>query len=72
MITVGPEDDIGDAARKMTENHIRRVPVVDKEELVGLVTASDLINKALWKMDISDPAENICSAAYLPHGKELP
>jgi len=57
MITVGPEDNIGDAARKMTENHIRRVPVVDKEELVGLVTASDLINKALWKMDISDPAE---------------
>jgi CBS domain-containing protein len=57
MITVGPEDNIRDAARKMTENHIRRVPVVDKEELVGLVTASDLINKALWKMDINDPAE---------------
>ena len=72
MITVGPEDDIGDAARKMTENHIRRVPVVDKEELVGLVTASDLINKALWKMDIAILQKNICSAAYLPHGKELP
>lgn len=57
MITVCPEDDIEDAARKMAKNHIRRVPVVDKEELVGLVTASDLINKALWKMDIDDPAE---------------
>lgn len=58
MITVGPEDDIKDAAKKMSENNIRRVPVVDKEELVGLVTASDLINKALWKLDITDPAEN--------------
>ena len=25
---------------------------------MDLVTASDLINKALWKMDIQDPAEN--------------
>jgi CBS domain-containing protein len=58
MITVGPDDDIKDAAKKMAENDIRRVPVVDGEELVGLVTASDLINKALWKMEINDPAEN--------------
>ena len=58
MITVGPEDDIKDAARKMAENDIRRVPVVDNEELVGLVTSSDLVNKALWNMDITDPAEN--------------
>ncbi|NYB51318.1 MAG: CBS domain-containing protein [Methanobacteriaceae archaeon] len=58
MITVGPEDDIKDAARKMSENNIRRVPVVENEELVGLVTASDLINKALWKLDITDPAED--------------
>ncbi|MDO5834955.1 MAG: CBS domain-containing protein [Methanobacterium sp.] len=57
MITVSPEDDIKDAARKMVENDIRRVPVVEEEELVGLVTASDLINKALWKMDLNDPAE---------------
>jgi CBS domain-containing protein len=58
LITVAPNDDIQDAAKKMIENDIRRVPVVDKDELVGLVTASDLINKALWKMDLNDPVEN--------------
>jgi CBS domain-containing protein len=58
ILTVGPDDDIKDAAKKMVENDIRRVPVVENEELVGLVTASDLINKALWKMDLNDPAEN--------------
>jgi len=58
LITVAPNDDIKDAAKKMIENDIRRVPVVDKDELVGLVTASDLINKALWKMDLNDPVEN--------------
>jgi CBS domain-containing protein len=58
LITVAPNNNITDAAKKMIENDIRRVPVVEKDELVGLVTASDLINKALWKMDLADPVEN--------------
>ena len=58
LITVAPNDNITDAAKKMIENDIRRVPVVEKDELVGLVTASDLVNKALWKMDLTDPVEN--------------
>lgn len=58
IISVIPEDNVKDAAQKMIENNIRRVPVVENGELVGLVTASDLVKKALWKMDLSDPAEN--------------
>jgi len=58
LITVAPNDDIKDAAKKMIENDIRRVPVVEKDVLVGLVTASDIINKALWKMDLNHPVEN--------------
>lgn len=42
----------------MLDKGIRRVPVVENEELIGLVTASDIINKALWKMDLNDPIEN--------------
>lgn len=57
IISVTPEDDVKDAAHKMIENNIRRVPVVEDGELVGLVTASDLVKKALWKMDLSEPAE---------------
>ena len=58
IITASPNDDIKDVAAKMIEYDIRRVPIVEEGQLVGLVTASDLINKALWKMDIQDPAEN--------------
>ncbi len=58
IITTSPDDDIKDVAVMMLEYDIRRVPVVDDGELVGLVTASDIINKALWKLDIKDPAEN--------------
>jgi CBS domain-containing protein len=58
IITASPNDDVKDVASKMIDNNIRRVPIVEDGSLVGLVTASDLINKALWKMDIQDPAEN--------------
>lgn len=58
IITAEPDDNVKDVAQKMINNGIRRIPVVDNEELVGLVTASDIINKALWKMDLEDPAEN--------------
>ncbi len=58
IVTASPDDDVKEVAAKMIENNIRRVPIVEEGQLVGLVTASDLINKALWKMDIQDPAEN--------------
>lgn len=57
IITTTPQEDINEVASKMLINEIRRIPVVDEGELIGLVTASDIINKALWKMDINDPAE---------------
>lgn len=58
IITASPEDHVKDVAGKMINYNIRRVPIVEDGKLVGLVTASDLINKALWKMDIQDPAED--------------
>lgn len=58
IITASPDDDIKDAAELMLKYDIRRVPVVDNGELVGLVTASDIINKALWKLDVKDPVED--------------
>ena len=56
-ITVNPDDNVKDVAAKMIENNIRRIPLTEDGNLVGILTASDLINKALWKMDIKDPAE---------------
>ncbi|NYB26747.1 MAG: CBS domain-containing protein [Methanobacteriaceae archaeon] len=58
IITVNPDDDIKDAAEIMVKYDIRRIPVVEDGELVGLVTASDIINKALWKLDVKDPVED--------------
>jgi len=58
IITATPDDSVKTVAEKMINNNIRRIPIVEEGSLVGLVTASDLVNKALWKMEIQDPAED--------------
>ena len=59
LVTVNPGDDVVDAAHKMIENNVRRVPVVnDDGELVGIITSFDLVSKALTKIDIDDAVEN--------------
>lgn len=59
LVTVSPDDDIEEAARKMIDNQVRRVPVVnDDEELVGIITSFDLVSQALANLDISSPVED--------------
>lgn len=40
--TVGPDTSITEAFRIMKENNIRRLPVIKDQELIGIVTLSDL------------------------------
>lgn len=46
VITVGSEDTLDEALRVMTKNKIKRLPVVDSDELVGIITATDLLSYA--------------------------
>ncbi len=56
-ITVAPDDDIRDAANKIINEGIRRLPVViNDNELVGIITVSDLITNAIKNLD---PEEGI-------------
>jgi len=43
VIHVGPEATIEEAAELMTEKKIKKLPVVDKNKLLGIVTASDVV-----------------------------
>lgn len=42
-ITVAPDAALVTAYELMTENEIRRLPVVEKDELVGIITLSDVL-----------------------------
>jgi len=42
VVTIEPSADVGDAIRMMTEKAIRRIPVVENDQPVGIVTIGDL------------------------------
>lgn len=45
--TVTPRTDIKTALRIMSEKHYRRLPVVEKDELVGLISVPDILGAVL-------------------------
>ena len=42
LVTVSPEDPIADAVRLMREKAMRRIPVLDGDNLVGILSIGDL------------------------------
>lgn len=42
-ITIGPEAPVEEAARLMAEHRIGCLPVLEKDELVGIITETDLL-----------------------------
>lgn len=45
LVTLGPDDSVAEAVRVMSERAIRRLPIVDNGELVGIVSLGDLAEK---------------------------
>jgi CBS domain-containing protein len=53
VVTVDPDASIKEAARLMSANKIRRLPVLKENKLVGIVVAADLVRNA-GKKSVSD------------------
>ena len=53
VITVKPHDSVEDCMKLMTEHRVRHLPVVDKENVVGIVSIGDLVN---WTISAQDAA----------------
>jgi CBS domain-containing protein len=41
-VTIGADDDIRDALTVMQEHQVRRLPVIDGHELVGIISQADI------------------------------
>jgi acetoin utilization protein AcuB len=58
VITASPQDTIVRAAREMYERKIESLPVVDEEELVGIVTSSDVMRALVSLSGASEPGHS--------------
>ena len=59
LVVANPDEDVKDVAKRMIENDVRRVPVVnDDGDLVGIITSFDLVSQSLTKLEIDDAVEN--------------
>ena len=61
--TVSPQDDCREATRLMARQQVRRLPVVDRGRLVGMISLSDLARSRRFDMEaaqaLCEISENI-------------
>jgi|SRR5436190_11710788 len=60
-VTIGADDSIEEALRTMTEHGVRRLPVIDGHDLVGIVSQAD-VAKNLPEGQVGDLVEAISKA----------
>ena len=62
VCTCNQNDDIYDVENKMASNQIRRIPVVDNNKIIGIVTLGDLAhyNEEIGKEYFCTTVEDIC------------
>jgi CBS domain-containing protein len=60
-VTIGADDSLEEAMRTMTEHDVRRLPVIDGHELVGMISQAD-ISQNLSGTQTGGLVEDISSA----------
>jgi len=70
-ITIGPDADIRDAARLLVSHRIRRLPVVEDNKLIGLLSVADLIH-AIAQMKIKDEIKDIYTSTTFALWEDTP
>jgi CBS domain-containing protein len=53
VITVAPDEPVEECMRLMTEHRIRHLPVLQNDEMVGIISIGDLVN---WTISMQDAA----------------
>ena len=61
VIYAAPKDNIHDAALKMSQYGVRRLPVVENEKLIGMLSLKDLAGKRIFTAEIGHIIYNICN-----------
>ena len=68
LITLSPHSTIKDALQIMQQKNIRRIPIVDRETMHGIITDKDVF-QAILKNEI--PLDNLVSDTSIAEGHKL-
>ncbi len=69
--TVAPDASIEEAARALIQENVRRLPVVEDEELVGILSVADLIS-ALAQLRVKDEIKGLYTSQTYALWEETP
>lgn len=61
VITTGPFEELEHAVRLMSQDQVRRLPVLDKGKLVGMVTLCDMARNCNCDMEAAEALAEISS-----------
>ena len=71
VICVKPEYSTEECMALMTEKHIRHLPVVADNELVGIISIGDVVKAIISQQEfVIEQLENYITGAYLPSSKK--
>ncbi|MCD1294928.1 CBS domain-containing protein [Methanocella sp. CWC-04] len=70
-ITITPEEPLSEAAKILMKTGLRRLPVVVRQKLVGIVTVSDIVG-AIGQMDIGRPIKDFIRDGVVAVWEETP
>lgn len=57
-VTIGADDSVEEAMRTMSEHQVRRLPVIDGHQLVGMLAQADLA-RGMSAADVGDVVQDI-------------
>jgi CBS domain-containing protein len=52
VFTCGPQDEVDAIAETMTDRRIRHVPVLDGDDIVGLVSIGDVVKSRIQQLEV--------------------
>jgi CBS domain-containing protein len=79
VITVGPETSVAETAEILLSNRISGVPVIENEELVGIVSEGDLLRRAetgterrrSWWLELLTRSDTIAADYVKSHARKV-
>jgi CBS domain-containing protein len=74
LISIAPGRELNEAARLMAKNSIRRLPVVDNDKLVGILTSTDVmaVSPELTEILVENARIEENKVAYSTEDKPVP